>query len=108
MKHCCWLVPGLFAMAQAATYVESRQCAQCHPQIAAKYARTGMARSLARFKPSMEDLTKDNSYYHEPSQSYFIMIERDGRYFQRRHQQAPDGSPVNVMEKEIHYVVGSG
>src|SRR5436190_7421579 len=36
------------------------------------------------------------------------MVERGGRYYQRRHQKGPDGAVVNVMEKEIHYVVGSG
>jgi predicted CXXCH cytochrome family protein len=36
------------------------------------------------------------------------MLRRDGRYFQGRHQTGFDGKTVNVMEKEIHYVMGSG
>src|SRR4051812_613932 len=104
MKRCCWLLPTLLATAQAATYVNPAQCARCHAEIAAAYARTGMARSFASFKPPVEVA----SYYHEPSQSYFAMVERGGRYYQRRHQKGPDGAIVNVMEKEIHYVVGSG
>src|SRR5690242_1432698 len=104
MKRCCRLLPALLAMAQAATYVNPAQCAKCHSEIAATYARTGMARSFASFKPPLEAA----SYYHEPSQSYFAMVERGGSYYQRRYQKASDGAIVNVMEKEIHYVMGSG
>ena len=104
MKRCCCLVHALLAMAQAATYVNPARCAGCHAEIAASYARTGMARSFASFKPPAEGA----SYYHEPSQSYFAIVERGGRYYQHRHQTGPDGSMVNVMEKEIDYVVGSG
>lgn len=104
MKPCCWLLPALLTIARAATYVNPAQCARCHTEVAAAYARTGMARSFASFKPPLEAA----SYYHEPSQSYFAMVERGGRYYQRRHQKGPDGDIVNVMEKEIHYVVGSG
>src|SRR4051794_15457570 len=100
MKRGCWLLPGLLSMAQAATYVNPAQCAGCHAETAAAYARTGMARSFAIFKPPVEAA----SYYHEASQSYFAMIERGGRYYQSRHQKGPDGAIVNVMEKEIHYV----
>src|SRR5438105_1390184 len=63
IKRCCWLAPALLAMAQAATYVNPAQCAACHAEIAAAYARTGMARSFASFNPPVEAA----SYYHEPS-----------------------------------------
>src|SRR5205807_1392849 len=43
-----------------------------------------------------------------PSRSYFAMIRRDGKYYQRRYQTGFDGKPANVMEKEVHYVIGSG
>src|SRR5215467_9404200 len=98
MKRCYCLFPAV-AMMQAATYVNPAQCAGCHAEIAATYASTGMARSFATFKPPVEV----DSYYHEPSQSHFAMVERDGRYYQRRHQMGPDGAAANVMEKEIHY-----
>jgi predicted CXXCH cytochrome family protein len=43
-------------------------------------------------------------YFHAPSESYFTVEERGGRYYQRRHQLGP----VNIVEKEIHFVLGSG
>ena len=36
------------------------------------------------------------------------MVRRDGKYYQRRYQTGFDGKPANVMEKEVHYVIGSG
>jgi tetratricopeptide (TPR) repeat protein len=65
-----------------------------------------MARSLARFRP--EDLTQNSTYYHAPSESYFAMAARGGRVYQRRWQKGPGGEPVNMMEKQIDYVIGSG
>jgi hypothetical protein len=36
------------------------------------------------------------------------MYERRGRYYQRRYQLDSEGRERNVVEKEIHYVLGSG
>jgi predicted CXXCH cytochrome family protein len=69
-----------------------------------------MARSFARPQPSntIEDYAKKNTYHHQASRSYFTMVQRGGKYFQRRHQLGPGGQQTNVMEKEIHYIMGSG
>ena len=48
------------------------------------------------------------TFYHKASDSYFTMIERDGRFYQRRYQIGFDGNPTNSFEKEIHFVLGSG
>lgn len=91
-------------------YVDSTQCAACHSEIFETYQRTGMGRSF--FRPNSKNLVEDfknkNTYYHGASDRYYTMIERDGRYFQRRHQLGPNGQPANVEEKEIAYVIGSG
>ena len=69
-----------------------------------------MGRSFYRMRPekSVEDWTGNNVYYHAASKRYYTMVERNGRYFQRRHQIGFGGKEVNVVEKEIHFVVGSG
>src|SRR5260221_3881730 len=69
-----------------------------------------MGRSFSRPQPNntIEDYTKNNAFHHEASGSYFTMIERDGKYYQRRHQIGFDGKETNVMEKEIHFIMGSG
>src|SRR5205085_2588191 len=48
------------------------------------------------------------TFYHKASDSYFTMIERDGRLYQRRYQIGFDGKETNSIEKEVHFVLGSG
>ncbi|HEX3744404.1 MAG TPA: tetratricopeptide repeat protein [Bryobacteraceae bacterium] len=80
-------------------------CAPCHAKIAATYLKTGMGRSFARM-PVRTFPAKP--YYHQPSDSYFAMEVRNGRVYQRRWQIAPGGAQVNVDEKQVDYVMGSG
>jgi predicted CXXCH cytochrome family protein len=88
----------------------SRVCAGCHRGVWETYRRTGMARSFysASADNMVEDFTTRNSFYHQPSESWFTMLRRDGKYYQRRHQLDARGNPVNVMEKQIDYILGSG
>jgi len=85
-------------------------CAGCHREVWDTYQRTGMGRSFYRLSPErvVEDFENKNTFYHQPSDSYFTMFRRGRDYFQRRYQLDPAGEPVNVMEKRIDYVLGSG
>jgi predicted CXXCH cytochrome family protein len=85
-------------------------CAGCHKNVWESYRRTGMGRSFYRPSPEtmVEDFTHKNTFYHQPSDSYFTMLQRDGKYYQRRYQIDSSGKQVNVMEKQIDYVMGSG
>jgi len=92
-------------------YVDSRQCAGCHAGIAATYRQTGMGRSFARATPAtlnVEDFARNNNLDHKLSDRHYQMIRRDNRFFVRRNQVGYGGSDANVVEKEIHYVMGSG
>ncbi len=80
-------------------------CAGCHREISESYKSTGMGRSFAL--PSAATVGS-GSYYHAPSASHFSVLERRGHYFQRRHQLNAEGREVNVLEKAIDYVMGSG
>ena len=68
-------------------------CIRCHSKIQETYSRTGMARSFYRPRPenAIEDYKRTNSYYHKPSESYFTVLQRDNKYYQRRHQIGFDG-----------------
>jgi FimV-like protein len=94
----------------APSYVNVALCAGCHAAVARSYQQTAMGRSLSLPSPAntFPEEAQSPSYFHAASQSYFTMSRRDGRYFQRRHQTGFDGKPTNEMEKEIHYVMGSG
>jgi predicted CXXCH cytochrome family protein len=86
-------------------YADPATCAGCHSEIWQTYSRTGMARSFYRPAP---DNIKSTKFYHKPSDSYFAMLEHDGRFYQRRYQIGFDGKETNGLEKQIDYVVGSG
>lgn len=93
-----------------AEYVNPEVCATCHRNVWEAYRRTGMGRSF--YTPSeantANELDAGNTYYHPASDSYFTMQWRDGKYFQRRYQLDAAKQPVNVMEKQIDFVMGSG
>ncbi len=94
----------------AARYVEPAVCAGCHEEIWQTYRETGMARSFYHPDPAntIEDYTAEEPFYHLASDRYYVMTQRNGRYFQRRYQKGPQGRETNVLEKEIHFVMGSG
>jgi tetratricopeptide (TPR) repeat protein len=64
-----------------------------------------MGRSF--YRPSAETAGAA-TYFHEASDSYFSMLDRGGKFYQRRHQLDSRGQEVNVIEKQIDFVMGSG
>ncbi|MEI9975090.1 MAG: tetratricopeptide repeat protein [Ignavibacteriota bacterium] len=94
----------------AQAYVNPEMCAACHPAIAKTYRQNGMGRSFAapQAKIPIEDFTRNNAYYHAPSDTHYQMLRRGDRIFQRRYQVGFDGHETNVDEKEVDYIVGSG
>jgi Flp pilus assembly protein TadD len=91
-----------------AGYIDSAVCAACHPRIYQTYQQTGMGRSFSR--PRAANIVENfgKTFYHPVSDRNYTMVQRDGKYYQRRHQIDFDGKETNVVEKEIHFVVGSG
>jgi tetratricopeptide (TPR) repeat protein len=66
-----------------------------------------MGRSFARVLP--ENTPRfGKPFYHKASESYFAMIARDGKVYQRRWQIGFDGKETNVDEKLADFAVGSG
>lgn len=100
------LLTGSVAWSQTSN---SNACSGCHREIWESYRRTGMGRSFYLPAPQrmVEDFTRNNTYYHPPSESWFGMLQRDGKYFQRRWQIDSSGKQIHVMEKQIDYVLGS-
>jgi predicted CXXCH cytochrome family protein len=91
-------------------YTDPAVCANCHANIARTYRLTGMGRSF--YLPQVENTIGSHgqspTYYHKASDSYFTMLERNGRFYQRRYQIGFNGKETNVLEKQIDYVMGSG
>jgi tetratricopeptide (TPR) repeat protein len=111
-RRILWLVPWVLTafVTDIATAQSSRICVGCHRNVWETYQKTGMGRSFYLPTPEnmAEDFTKKNTYYHTPSDSYFTMLRRDGKYYQRRYQLDSAGKESNVMEKQVDYVLGSG
>ncbi len=90
-------------------YVPPETCAGCHADIAATYAQTGMAQAFYAATPeTMSHLGAQTTFDHRKSGRSYEIVQRDGKYFMRRHETGPDGAPINVFEKRIDYVMGSG
>ncbi len=91
-------------------YVDSAICASCHQAIAKSYQLTGMGRSLYRPTPgnTIEDYTAHPTVHNEASGLTYTMVERDGRFYQRRSEVGFGGQQTNVVEEQIDYVIGSG
>lgn len=83
-------------------------CASCHRAIWETYRQTGMGRSF--YRPTAENMRGVNNatYYHKASDSYFKILERSGKFVQRRHQLDRAGRETNVLEKQIDFIMGSG
>jgi Flp pilus assembly protein TadD len=94
----------------ANAYVDPAVCGQCHADKARTYRQTGMGRSFYPLtaETAVEDFTSGLPFYHPASETYFTMVARAGKYFQRRWQIGFDGRETNVEEKQIDFVLGSG
>ena len=89
-------------------YVTDSACTPCHRALAESYKAVGMSQAFYRPRPEkrIEDLDQD--FYHQASKRHYRMLERDGRLFLRRWQVGPDGVERNVLEREVHWILGSG
>lgn len=92
-------------------YVPDRQCATCHRAIYESYQHVGMARSFYRPDPGnvIEDLAAgSNHFHHAPSGDHYEIELRDGDYFFRRYQLDAAGLPIDLFERRIDWIIGSG
>ncbi len=103
-------VTGTYRPEPDNSYVDSQLCANCHGDRARTYGLTGMGRSFYRLGKEniVEDFKHNNSYYHAASDMHYTMLERNGKYYERRYQTGYRGLEANVDEKQIDFVAGSG
>ncbi|MDX2269067.1 MAG: tetratricopeptide repeat protein [Bryobacter sp.] len=88
-----------------AQYAAESSCAGCHAEIVKTYRQTGMGRAFA---PARAELVPPGKYQHAASGESYEVRASEGKFFLRRKQSGPPGEMINSLEKEIHYVMGSG
>ena len=90
--------------------LSSRVCQSCHAEIYRSYGEVAMARSFYRPSPDnvIEDYTRENHFHHAPSKRHYRMIQREGRFYQRRYQLDAEDRETNVLEREVTHIIGSG
>ena len=98
--------------AAAATYVGSAACSRCHLEIANKFARTSMGRSLTRITPEfLKTLPLDpqhgTSYFDQKSNHHLDVVARDGKLYQTEYESAA-GQDVFRNTHEMEWIVGTG
>ena len=76
----------------------SQRCQECHAEIYESYQSVAMARSF--YRPTSQNVIEDyeirNQFYHAPSDRHYRMIQRDGRFYQRRYQLDDVGRKKNI------------
>jgi predicted CXXCH cytochrome family protein len=87
-------------------YVDSRACAQCHAEIARTYSLTGMARSF--YAPDAASFPNPKPYFHRASSTWYLVVARDGAWYQRWWQIGFKGREESAGEAKIDYAMGSG
>ncbi|PTW62394.1 cytochrome c3-like protein [Breoghania corrubedonensis] len=92
----------------AAGYVPDKTCALCHEAKAESFQHVAMGKSFYRplARPVIEDFSK--GYHHVPSDRYYEMALDDGAYIFRRYKLAPDGTRIDVFERKVDWILGSG
>ena len=105
-----WPRPDSSPAPPAAAFASPATCHGCHADIWKTYQLTGMGRSFAVLAEprTTADFEKRNRFYHKASGRSYTMHRRGGEVFMRRHQVGPAGEEINVVEKRIDYVMGSG
>jgi tetratricopeptide (TPR) repeat protein len=67
-----------------------------------------MGRSFSALRSVADGVVGAGRFYHQPSGRYYTMIQRDGAFYQRRHEIGFDGKETNTIEFRADYVIGSG
>jgi predicted CXXCH cytochrome family protein len=86
-------------------YTDARKCNVCHTAIYQQYQRTGMAEAF--YRPSVGN-TPATTFFHKTSATHYAVLQRDGKFFQRRWQIGYQDREENVDELQIDYIMGSG
>lgn len=90
-------------------YADDAVCGDCHADRAKAYMEVGMSRAFVR--PRAPALIEDFSappYFHAKSKQYFEVRRKGDALVFRRWQLDAAGTPINLFEQKIDWILGSG
>src|SRR5689334_21189093 len=100
----------LFAAASATSgYLDDKQCATCHSDIAHAYRQIGMSKAF--YRPRADDAIEDFGKLplrHAKSGDVMELRWRDGKLVFKRWQVDDAGHPINAFEQAVDWILGSG
>ncbi|MCH2148706.1 MAG: tetratricopeptide repeat protein [Phycisphaerales bacterium] len=93
-------------------YVDDARCAKCHQDIAAEFAHLGMGQSfhVAGGDDAIADFSiEGGTFHHEASNLHYRMrLDDEDRMWMEQYELDEDGKPINSVDIEAHFSVGSG
>ena len=92
-------------------FVGSRTCAECHPKIAASFAKHPMGRSARRVTAAHDVKNGDNTgkSVFNPAEGLEYQIREDnGRVVHEEIIRDSDGAELSRQAVQVHFAVGSG
>ena len=93
-------------------YVDDARCATCHPDVASEFAHHGMGRSFhaAGGDDAIADFTAEGGHFHHDASNlhYRMRLDDEGRMWMEQYELDEDGEPINAVDIEAHYSIGSG
>lgn len=100
------LVRTVSTLPPRAARADNSACADCHPEQAESFAKTGMGRSMARLPgpPVIEDFSKAEKVHLATGLIYRAYRDAEGRYWQEERHPSHD----SVRRIEATHVIGSG
>jgi predicted CXXCH cytochrome family protein len=90
--------------------VGSEICAECHPNVAASYSKTAMARSITTGEnfASPDGVPMPFTIFDRETSEYFEVSSHDGALFQSQYALDRGGKQIFRQTWKIAYVIGSG
>jgi len=90
-------------------YVSDQVCARCHPDLAESYRQVGMFQSF--YRPAADRFIEDfkrSRFVHGPSGRHYEMVRTGDDLLFRRWEEDDTGQPINLFERKVDWVMGSG
>jgi hypothetical protein len=100
-----------FSISQGAAdgYIEDLACQQCHFNQWKSFQHVGMSKSFV--KPQASNFIENFDapvYFHQASKRYFKISRIKEELVFKRYQLDSDKQPINVYERKIDWILGSG